>query len=45
VEKTKVTYSIDTNIKNDYDKKTKEKALNKSALIELLIKEWLDKNK
>lgn len=45
MEKTKVTYYINTNVKDNFDKKAKEKALNKSALIELLIKEWLDKNK
>jgi hypothetical protein len=45
MEKVKVGYVISKDIRDKFDKKAKEKALNKSALVELLIKEWLGKNK
>lgn len=43
--KIKVNYSIDKKVIEEFDKIAKEKAINKSGMIELLIKEWILKNK
>lgn len=43
--KIKVNYSIDKNTIDEFNKVAKAKAINKSGLIELLIKEWICKNK
>jgi len=40
----KAAYTIDKSILKDFNKKAKELATNKSALIELLIKKWLKEN-
>lgn len=37
-------YTLDDNIIKKFNQITKEKAINKSALIELLIKKWLKEN-
>jgi len=41
--KKRVDYSIDQKTIDKFDKIAKEKAINKSALIEILIKEWIVK--
>lgn len=43
--KTKVNYSIDKNTIEEFNKIAKKKAINKSGMIELLIKDWILKNK
>ena len=43
--KKRVDYSINKRVIEELDKIAKEKAINKSGLIELLIKEWIHKNK
>lgn len=43
--KTKVNYSIDKNILIEFNEISKKKAINKSKLIELFIKDWNDKNR
>lgn len=43
--KKRVDYSIDKKIIDEFNKVAKEKAINKSGLIELLIREWICKNK
>jgi len=42
--KTRVNYSIDKEIIKEFDKLSKEKAINKSGLIELFIKNWIKEN-
>jgi len=37
-------YTLDENLIKEFNKKAKENAINKSALIELLIKKWLKEN-
>ena len=43
--KTKANYNISESVLKEFSKTTKEKAINKSGLIEILIIEWLKKNK
>lgn len=43
--KIKVNYSVNKDIIKKFDKLTKEKAINKSRLIEIFISEWIEKNK
>lgn len=43
LEKIKVTYYIENETKEKFDDFAKKMALNKSALVELLIKEWMEK--
>ena len=43
--KKRVDYSINKEIVQEFNKISKKKAINKSALIELMISEWIDKNK
>ena len=40
----KISYSLSSMVIEEFDKRAKELAINKSALIELLIKEWLRAN-
>jgi hypothetical protein len=42
--KTKVNYSIDQEISKVFDTLSKEKSINKSALIENFIKNWIKEN-
>ena len=42
--KTKVNYSIDKDVLNTFDTLSKEKSINKSALIENFIKNWIKEN-
>lgn len=42
--KTKVNYSIDKVVSNTFDVLSKEKSINKSALIENFIKNWIKEN-
>lgn len=39
--KERVTHTIDENVSKKFNKLTKENAINKSALIELLITQWI----
>ena len=43
--KIKVNYSIDKEVIKDFNKFSKEKAINKSGLIELFIRNWVKENK
>ena len=43
--KIKVNFNVNTKVLKDFNKLAKEKAINKSQLIENLIKEWILKNK
>lgn len=43
--KVKVNYSIDKNVIREFNEISKKKAINKSGMIELLIKDWNSKNK
>ena len=43
--KKKVNYNIDIKVLNDFTELAKNKAVNKSQLIENFIKEWILKNK
>lgn len=43
--KMKANYNISESVLKEFNKHTKEKALNKSGLIEILICEWLKTNK
>lgn len=43
--KKKVNYNIDVKVLNDFIELAKNKAVNKSQLIENFIKEWILKNK
>lgn len=40
-----VNYSINKTILKKFDEISMKRAINKSALIELLIKEWIEKTK
>jgi len=40
--KIKVNYSVDKNLIEKFNKVAKQKAINKSALIELFIKDWVN---
>ena len=44
-EKTKVNYNINKKLVYDFNSETKKRAIKKSGLIEILITEWLKKNK
>jgi hypothetical protein len=39
-----VSYTINSEVIAKFNKITSEKAINKSKLLELLIKEWISKN-
>ena len=43
--KTKANYNISKSVLKEFGQITKEKAINKSGLIEILIKDWLKKTK
>lgn len=43
--KIKTNYNINKDVILEFNKLTKEKAINKSGLIEILILEWIDKQK
>lgn len=43
--KIKASYNITKNVLTDFDRLAKEKAINKSGLIEILICEWIKQNK
>lgn len=43
--KERVTHTIDSEISKEFNELTKENAINKSALIEKMIKEWIKNNK
>lgn len=43
--KTKANYNISESVLKEFGKITKEKAINKSGLIEILICEWLKTTK
>ena len=43
--KIKANYNITESVLIEFSKVTKEKAINKSGLIEILIQDWLIKNK
>lgn len=43
--KVKVNFTINKNTSNEFNVLSKEKAINKSGLIELLITNWINKNK
>lgn len=43
--KERVTHTIDVNLSKEFNKLTEENAINKSALIEKLISNWIKKNK
>lgn len=45
ITKIKVNYSINKEIVESFNKLTKEKAINKSRLIEIFIDDWIKKNK
>jgi len=42
--KTKVNYSVDTEIINNFKTLADKKSINKSKLIGQLIKKWIDEN-
>ena len=43
--KKKVNYNVNTEVINKFNELTKIKAINKSQLIENLIKKWIEMNK
>ncbi len=42
--KIKANYNISESVLKEFSKTTKERAINKSGLIEILMIEWLEKN-
>lgn len=42
--KIKTNYNINKTVLDEFNKLTKSKALNKSGLIELLMKDWIKRN-
>lgn len=43
--KIKASYNITKTVLEEFDKIAKEKAINKSGLVEILLTEWINKNK
>ena len=43
--KIKANYNISESVLKEFGKITKEKAINKSGLVEILIQEWIKKTK
>lgn len=43
--KERITHTINENVSKEFNKLTKENAINKSALVEKLISNWIKKNK
>lgn len=43
--KTKTNYNIKTTVLKEFNKLSKEKAINKSALIEIFMSQWIQQNK
>jgi len=43
--KERVTHTIEEDVSKEFNKLTKEKAINKSALIEKLVSSWIKKTK
>lgn len=44
IRRQKVAYSVNKEVVKDFNKRAKELSINKSALIENLIKKWLKEN-
>ena len=44
-QKTRTTFTIDSKVQKEFLEISKKKAINMSALVSILIKEWNEKNK